>query len=319
MQIEAMQPDARAGDYADGRRTVRAPDANGRPPIWITPMSRIVYFAALCLAIAGCTRLGTRLERHALPAGAPAVEAILADLAANDAAIGNFRATGTFVLKSPELTATQQLRESSIQFRRPSDLHVIGRKYAKTVFRLTCVGTKFLVAFPTEKQYYYSAKGEKVKGVPANVSPADIAQEMFLPEVWAKLSPRQVRMIDFDASRQTATLEILSSGLRKRPHRRLVVEGTPWVVRRSELLARDGSVLAVTLKDEYHEQEGLRFPARVESTFPGQDALMRFEMRKEFLNTELEADAFDLERQYSEVREKGYERVEPSSEKENAL
>ena len=73
---------------------------------------------------------------------------------------------------------------------------------------------------------------------------------------------------DYDPGKQTATLEIFTSGLRKRPHRRLFVEGTPWVVRRSELLARDGSVLAVTTKDEYHEMEGIRFPTRVESTFP---------------------------------------------------
>ena len=282
-------------------------------------MSNKLCIAVLCLCLAGCTHLGNRMERRVLPAGAPSVQTILKDLAANDAAIANFRATGTFVLKSPELTATQQLRESSIQFRRPSDLHVTGRKYAKTVFRLTCTGPKFLVEFPTEKQYYYSPKGERVKGIPASVSPADIAQEMFLPEVWSEISPKHVEITDYNETHQTATLEILSGGLRKRPHRRLLVEGTPWVVRRSELLGRDGSVLAVTTKDDYHEQDGIRFPARVESTFPGQDALMRFEMRKVFLNTDLDMDGFDIERQHVEVREKGYEKVEPSPEKERGL
>ena len=280
-------------------------------------MYKSILIVIVCLSLGACTRLGGHMERRALPSGAPAVETILADLAANDKATRNFRATGTFVLKSPDLASTQLLRESSIQFRPPSSLYVVGRKYASTVFRLTTAGEKFLIEMPTEKQYCYSSKGERIKGVSVDVSPSAIAKELFLPEEWTELSLKHVSITDYDPARQTATLEIATTGIRKRPHRRVMVEGTPWIVRRSELLDRDGSVLAVTTKDEYHEMDGIRFPTKVESTFPGQDALMRFEMRKVFLNTQLDEAAFDIDTHLRDVQDKGYERIEPHTEKEN--
>lgn len=239
------------------------------------------------------------------------METILADLAANDAAIHNFKAAGSFTLKSPELAATQLLRESSIQFRRPGGLYVVGRKYATAVFRLTCTGPAFLIEFPTEKQYYFSPKGEHVEGISKTVSPSDIAQEMLLPEAWTELSARQVRLLEFNEAKQTAVLEIRTGALRKRPHRRLGVEGVPWVIRRSELYDKFGNLLAVTTKDNYHELDGIRFPAEVECVFPSQDALMRFDMRKIFLNTDLDDALFRIEEHAAELRDKGYEKLEP--------
>ncbi len=268
----------------------------------------------LCLLLAGCTRLGTNLQHQALPPGTPPVETILSSLAANDAAIHNFKAAGAFTLKSPELAATQLLRESSIQFRRPNDLYVVGRKYATTVFRLTCIGPAFLIEFPTEKQYYFSPKGEHIEGISKTVSPSDIAQEMLLPEDWTELSARHVRILEYNETKQTAVLEIRTGALRKRPHRRLLVEGVPWVIRRSELFDKSGNILAVTNKDDYHEMDGIRFPAKVECTFPGQEAFMRFDMRKVFLNTELDDASFRIEAHAAELRDKGYQKMEPQPE-----
>ena len=144
------------------------------------PMHKSIFTVIVCLALSACTRLGGHMERHALPSGAPTVETIMGDLASNDTAIKNFRATGTFVLKSPDLASTQLLRESAIQFRPPVSLYVVGRKYASTVFRLTTAGEKFLIEMPTEKQYYFSTKGERVKGISVDVSPSAIAKELFL-------------------------------------------------------------------------------------------------------------------------------------------
>lgn len=272
---------------------------------------RLAWLAFLfCLSLSGCVRLGTEFQARDLPPGAPAPEDILHDLAANDAAIHTFRATGVFTLKSPELTATQLLRESAISFRTPSDLMVIGRKYGKQVFRLTCIGPEFIIEFPTEKQYYYRAEGERLEGLADTVSPVDIAREMFLPEIWSDLDPRQVRLTGFDPARGIASMEVLSAGLRRRPRRRLLLEGVPWVVRRSELLDRNGQVIATTVKDAYHEQGGVRFPTQVESAFPAQDALMRFDMRELFLNTALDDTQFDIGARTRFVAERRYEPME---------
>ncbi len=271
---------------------------------------------AICMVVGGCVRLGEEYQPRDLPPGAPTPEMILQDLAANDAAIHTFRATGTFTLKSPELTATQLLRESAIHFRTPTDLLVIGRKYGKQVFRLTCVGPQFIIEFPTERQYYYRPEGERVEGVDDAVSPADIAREMFLPEVWSELDPRQARITAFDPERGAAAMEVLSGGLRRRPRRRLLLEGVPWIVRRSELLDRDGRIVAVTRKDAYHEQGGVRFPTQVESVFPGQDALMRFDMRELFLNTPIDDAQFDIASRTRFVAERRYQPMDaPEPEK----
>lgn len=273
---------------------------------------------AICMVVCGCVRLGEEYRPRDLPAGGPTPEMILQDLAANDAAIHTFRATGTFTLKSPELTATQLLRESAIYFRTPTDLLVIGRKYGKQVFRLTCAGPQFIIEFPTEKEYYFRPQGERVEGVEGAVSPADIAREMFLPEVWSELDPRQARITAFDPEHGTAAMEILSGGLRRRPRRRLLLEGVPWIVRRSELLDREGRIVAITSKDAYHEQDGVRFPTQVESVFFVQDAFMRFDMRELFLNTPIDDTQFDILSRLRFVAGRRYQPIgSPEPEKKN--
>ncbi len=266
----------------------------------------------LGLVVGGCARLGEPMVRTELPPGAPAIEEVLDDLEANDAAIASFKATGKFVLKSPELATIHQLPQSTIYFQRPDRLHVIGRKYGgTTVLRLTCTGPEFLLELPTEKQFFYRPTGARFESVSFPVSPSDIAQEMFLPEEWGRLSERQVNLTAFDAALQTLSMEISSKGRKGYVRRRLLLEGKPWVVLRSELLDEAGNVVARTIKGDYRERDGLRFPAEVECSFPEEDAHMSFAMRKVFLNEAVDSAPYRIAERARYLREEGHEELEP--------
>lgn len=248
----------------------------------------------LCVLLPGCAHLGQGLQRTPLPPGAPPIEEILDDLATNDGAIQNFKATGTFTLVSPDLAAVQRFRHSTIEFRRPADLFVEGRKYlGSVVFRMRCVGSEFLIEFPASRdEPYYSLEGEEFKSVPGRrVTPAEIAREMFLPEPWGELKPGKVRMTEYDVMNQTAVLEI---GPKRAPRRRVVVQGAPWVVVRSERFDRRGNLVAVTARGDYRELEGVRFPPTIEAQFPGEQSSMKLKMRQIWPNTSLDEAHFDI-------------------------
>jgi len=269
-------------------------------------MRVLVLTIAACLPLAGCVHLGRPFEPAVLPPGAPSVAEILSSLAANEAALRTFKATGKFILESPDLEATQYLPQSSIRYRSPADLFVVGRKHATNVVELTCVDDALLVVLPTEKQYLFRPQGERFEGG----SSADVVREMFRPEAWAELSPRQVRLAGFDAAAQTARLEIFSKGLRPRLRRTVKAGGGPWVLLESTLHDRDGQVLAVTTKAAYHEQDGIRFPKEIASAFPAAGAQMRFTMRRITLNDELEPADFAIEDKVTAVRRKGYDEID---------
>lgn len=263
--------------------------------LWILP----------ALALAGCARLGEPLNHELLPPDAPTVGDILASLGANEAGIAAFRATGTVVLQSPELESTQISRESTILYRNPLDLHVIGRKYGTRFVELTCSGEAFLIQFPTERQFYYRPAGERLQ----TVSSSEMAREMFQPETWGQVSPERVRVLAYDAAAQTVDMVILDrrGGA---PRRWLRLQGSPWVVLENRLLDPDGRELAVTVKSEYYVKDGIRFPGRVESAFPGEGARMSFALRKMDLNPPVEGQVFDLKRQARDLERRGFERVE---------
>jgi hypothetical protein len=275
-------------------------------------MYRVSVFLLFICCGMGCASLGTRLTHAPLPPGAPEVETVLADLARNDEAVQSFKARGTFTLKTPELETIYLLHQSDISFKRPDYLYVVGRKYAATVLRLTCSGPEFLIELPTERQYYYRAEGEQFAGVSFRISPVDILREAFLPEDWSRLSSRQVRMTAYDAGTQTADLEIYASPRTGTPRRRLTVQGAPWVVLHSQLLDEDGKVVAETAKSEYQvTPEGVRFPARVESAFPHENAFMHFNMRKFDLNAPLDSLNRDIRGRAAALGREGYAEVEP--------
>jgi hypothetical protein len=236
--------------------------------------------------------LGERVEFAGSAAASPRPAAIIAALAANDEAIRSFRAAGSFKLESPEFEAVKVFKDGGIGFRRPADLSVRGRNaLGMEIFRLTCVGSEFLIDFPaTRDEPYYRVEGEHFASVPFSVSPSDIAREMFLPENWNELKKRDVRLVEYDAAAQTAVLEI---GPRSVPRRRIAVMGPPWVVVKNERIA-DGQVVAVTTKDDYRDEGGVRFPAFIDAWFPGERTRLTFEMRKISPNVELDKSLFDI-------------------------
>lgn len=276
---------------------------------------------SLCLAAAalaypvllcGCvTAPGDPFAYTALPAGAPSAGEVLADLAEADGTIAGFQATGKFILKTPELDTVYLLPSSSISFRRPADLHVTGRKYAATVLRLTCVGKRFLIELPTEKEFYHNTQGEAFESMDRRVSPAEVVREMFLPEDWSSISPDHARVVEYNANRSEATLVLYTKGSRPVPYRRLVVRGVPWVVVESTLLGEKGGAIAQTRKSEYHELDGARFPTLVETVFPGESAEMRFDMRRFEINVPSDDALFDMDARLTELNRRGHQQVVP--------
>jgi len=279
----------------------------------IGQLRKACAIVVLCAAYSGCVHLGHRLEQIALPPGAPEVGEILANLAANDQALQNFQATGTFTLISPERPGVDRFRQSTVTFRKPTDLYVVGRKVAlpKPLFRLTCVGTEYLIEFPTEKEYYYQLKGERFDSVPFSVSPSDVAREMFFPESWAELTPKRVRMTAFNEALRTATLEILEPGFpRWWVRRRITVKGAPWVVIQSKRFDKYGNLIAVTTKTNYREPLGVRFPAVVDAEFPGEGTQMTFDMRTIKPNVDLDDSVFDIDAIKSKLGRLGHKPVQ---------
>lgn len=261
-----------------------------------------------CILGAGCANLGEGLTRAALPPEAPAVEEILADLEANDAAITSFRAAGTFTLESPETDAVQKFRRGRILFRRPADLYVQGNHNVTNIpiFKLVCVGKEFVLEFPAAaKHNYYSLSGEEFDDVPFPVSPSDITREVFLPEDWGALGRREARVVDYDVKRGVAVVAI---GKKGRPRRRIEValmdgpEASSWVVVRNEGLGEDGEPISVTLSTDYRMTDGIRFPARVETRFPTESTRMVFAFRNVRLNVDLPDETFDVGARARELR-----------------
>lgn len=263
------------------------------------------------LLLGGCVRLGDAFQPGDLPEGAPDTAAILADLAANDEAIGTFLATGVFTLKSPRVDAVHRLTESRIVYERPDRLHVLGRKYGRAGLRLSSAGQAFLLEFPTERAFYFRPEGERLDSVSFNVSPVDIAREAFLPELWSTLDPRQVRLLAYDPARGTAAISIASGGPRARPHRRVELRGAPWIVTRSELYDRSGRLIAITEKGDYRELDGFRFPARVDLAFPGEAAHIGFAMRRITLNEAADPALFDVAGRAAQLRADGHRELDP--------
>jgi len=299
------------GDSSLETQQIRSETGHPKPETRHPISHKNMLAFALCFFFAACARLGERLQPGAVPAGTPEVQTILADLASNDSAIKNFKATGAFTLSSPDLAAVKTFKDGLIAFRRPADLCVIGRKYlGAAVFRLTCVGSEFLIEFPaSHEEPYYRLEGERFQSVPFSVSPSDIAREMFLPESWSELKPREVTLTGYDAAAQRATLVI---GPRRSPRRLIeVLRLSSWVVVRGERLDSDGKALAVTTKDDYHDVEGVHFPAYVDAQFPGEETRMTFEMRKVWPNTELDSSLFDIK---ARAREAGVDLTRPTSE-----
>ena len=272
------------------------------------------------LLVSGCVSLGTPVDRIPLPDGAPPVDAVLTSLAENEAAMRSFRASGTIMVQIPEIEATQISRESSLLYEAPNRLNIVGRRYGTRGIELTYVDDAFILEFPTRKEYCYRKNEESFE----TLTSADIVREMFRPENWTDLSSDAVRMTSFDQDSQTAELEIWTPGPRSWRKRVLTVQGAPWVLLENTLFTEDGAIIAHTTKAAYHEQDGIRYPTEIESTFPGEEAWMRFLMRRVDINLELDAAVFDLPKRVKNLKRSDFAQVDifagegPSVEELNA-
>jgi len=271
------------------------------------PMYALV---ALALLVTGCARVGDPLVRRDLAGDAPEVAAILSDLQENAERIQRFKATGKFIVQSPDLDSIYNLRHSEINFQRPDGLYVVGRKYATNMLMLTSRGDEFLIELPRRREYHYRTEGETIDSVSFRVAPVDVANEMFLPEDWAALRSRQVKMDRYDAENQVATLSVYTRGFRPVLRRVIEVQGVPWRVVKNERYDTDGTLIAVTTKSDYHVQDGVYFPRDIMSVFPTENARMGMRIRSYFLNRELEPGLFDVTARYNEVLRKGYTELE---------
>lgn len=269
---------------------------------------------ALCILSAvcmGCATVGKPLGMLELPNGAPLVGEVLSGLADNESALNNFRATGVFTLASPERPGIERFRHSTIRYRKPNALHIIGRgPLNATVFRLTSVGREFLIEFPTEKQYYWELEGAALDSVPFSVSPSDVAREMFAPEPWSELAARHVRMTAYDDVRQEATLEVIQGRLQRWRRRRITVAGPPWRVIRVERFDKQGRPIATVEKGDYKELDGVFFPAVIDAFFPTEDTRMSFNLRNIKVNTEMDGSSFDVSAMADRVTRLGHEAVQ---------
>ncbi len=271
---------------------------------------------AAVLAAAGCAGMGERVGRADLPVGAPSVDELLRDLAQNDTRIQSFRSGGTFQIESPDLEAIQRFR-GFIVFERPDHLYVQGNHRITNipVFKLACNGPEFIMEFPgSMDQSFYQVEGEQFEDVPFSVSPSDIAREMFLPEEWGALRPRDARVVGYDSQTQTATLAVGPAGAPRRVVDMVRVDAADprWVARRDTRLKDDGGVLAITTLEEYTNVDGALFPTKVDAMFPTEATRMTFEMSRVRLNLDVAGEYFEVRERARELNLSGRNAAAPA-------
>jgi hypothetical protein len=258
---------------------------------------RVLYCAILLasLALTGCAHLGQRVQRGPVPPGASktVLRDILADLAANEAALRTFKAHGSFTVKTPESAAVQQC-SGLVLFRKPSDLFVVGSgPLGGKVFELRCLGDRYLIWYNGERQI--RSAGQSIEGISWKVSPADVAREIFLPESWSQVAPDSIRLLEHDDAAHKAVFLL---GAESAPRRRVEVAGPPWDVVKTELSdPKTGQVVARTNLNDYREKAGVRYPTKIIAEFPVQGARLTFDItgpQDPELNTQLDDSRFTI-------------------------
>jgi hypothetical protein len=227
-------------------------------------------------------------------------------LAENEAQLQTFKATGTIMVRIPEMESIQISRESLLQFSAPKSLYVLGRRYGTRILSLTYDADAFLIEFPTRREYCYREHAEEL----GSISSADIVREMFQPEEWSQINPRLVQMVDYNEEKQEVILVLWEGGPSPWHKRTLRMEGAPWVVLENILYNEEGLVIAKTTKDRYHTQEGIRYPTEIECAFPEEEAWMRFNMRKVDVNADLDAAYFDISSKLTDLQYRQHRAVD---------
>jgi len=207
--------------------------------------------------------------------GAPSSEEIIKDLATNDEAIASFVVHGVkFFLRSPELTDAIIRGRSTVAYEKPARLYIEARepRTGVSVLKLAVSDGKAHAQIRTrsERREEFWTDGEPLDGMPIQIPPTELVREIFLPEAWNALPKRQRRLIEYDESGPTATLEI---GPPDNPRRIIQVThmtGPAWVITRNVYL-EDGDVVANTQLSDYRDYDGIRFPLEVHAVFPKED------------------------------------------------
>lgn len=264
---------------------------------------------AVSLGVSGCARLGPALQRPTTaPAESPEWEQIFRDLKETNAAFTNFRSVGSVRLESPDLVAVQRLRQSTVTYIAPAQLHIEGRKYGVLFFRLTAHNDAYLIEYPREKKFIYEEHGRSVEGIEGRVSPAMLARESFFTAEYLNVPPRRIRKAEMTESH--AVFEILSrSG---RVQRRVYVSGpSPWVITRAERYDHNGDLVAVSEWSDYRAEDSFRYPAQIHVVFPKQQAMIEFQLRKITRGIQAEPAIFDLRARVKHLLSEKYVQIEP--------
>jgi outer membrane lipoprotein-sorting protein len=262
-------------------------------------------WATLCLLalVVGCARSGVRLEHRQVGPGVPKVKAILADLASNDAAIETFSARGTLKVALPDMKARKKFRATT-KYRRPADFMMDLRHYGTfaKVLHLICSGDRVIA----ESRFAKPDEDESLKALLTeylgqdageadfeDTGTGDAVREVFFPEDWSRVKPRRVRVTEHETNPDTgASTAVLEFATRKDFRRRITVEGSPWVLRASELIDERGVTLVQVKRSDYQTFDGIRFPKNIDVEFPEEKAHLVFDLKNVDLNCEIEAQVF---------------------------
>lgn len=255
---------------------------------------QFVSFGALGIILAGCVHLGVAYAPEKAIEGTPDMETVLDGLAANDTLVDSFEAKGKIILRS-EVEADQLLPQATIAFQRPDKLYAKGvHRIGAQAFEIVGNGENFYIGLRNHEPYY-GTEGQRIEGIPFAISPADVAREMFLPEDWSAIDANAVHVEAIEKT-ETATFATFTLGPKRRPYRRVVVSGPPWIVERTERLDKQGRPVAITYRSDYRIIDGVRFPSTIEAVFPTEAARVRFELRDIKMNAELDEHLFDVTR-----------------------
>ena len=248
----------------------------------------------LGFTLAGCAHLGDAYVPEQVIEGAPDMATVFGDLAANDDLVNSFEAKGKIVLRS-EVEADQLLPQATVAFQRPDKLYAKGvHRIGAQAFEIVGNGEDFYIDLRNHEPYY-GTEGQRIEGIPFAVSPADVAREMFLPEDWSEIDAGAVHVEAVEQA-ETATFATFTLGPKRRPYRRVVVSGPPWIVDRTERLDKQGRPVVITYRSDYRIIDGIRFPSTIEAVFPTEAARVRFELRDIKMNAELDEHLFDVAR-----------------------
>lgn len=270
-------------------------------------ISTILLATLLCLVGAGCVRLGTSIQHPDPPADRPSVATILNALADNQR-FDAFRATGTFILDTPNWEAIQTLPLSHIAFRKPGDFYITGRKHAAKVVLLSGTQEALLMEFPRRKEFYFIDNNDERAGG----SYLELARDLFFFGLPSNITERNTKRVEDKELAQgyRVILETKSNVLKKKYRWRIEVTGLPWVITKRDLISEDGTVIATTRFDEYRIQDGVLFPKSMTATLPGQNASMRFEMKKINVAPQLDESRFAIMKRMEILEKEGYRRAD---------